>query len=399
MIGWLSLTDVQRRASLEQASVRSGIMAKAIEKDWWVTLSLKALFQTEFAKFCIFKGGTSLSKGWKLIERFSEDIDIALDPAAFGMEYVKAPTHSYVKKLKRAGCQFTSTTLKDAIANSFVNLGITNAIEIVVDEVLPHLPDKDPQTLFIRYTSLYDPHPYLADEVKMEFSVRSLKEPFANVSIQSLLNEFFPNPIYSEVPFEVVAVEPRKTLLEKAFLLHEKFSFGYPEAIKDDRQSRHIYDLVQLMESPAGEEALTDTSLYNTLLEHRRHYVRLSGLDYDTLKKTTLNFVPSIESVLLYFQDDYATMQGSMIYGNSHSFEDLLLRLKILNGKFRLMGSGFTLEKLIEQSVSEIPLNTNVNIHRQPIEMLGAEEKSNKFVVTFHRRKDGWIFDKIDIVS
>lgn len=82
MTGWLKLTDEQRRTSIAQAAVASGIAAKAIEKDWWVTLTLKALFESPYAKFFIFKGGTSLSKGWKLIERFSEDIDIALDPMA-----------------------------------------------------------------------------------------------------------------------------------------------------------------------------------------------------------------------------------------------------------------------------------------------------------------------------
>jgi predicted nucleotidyltransferase component of viral defense system len=71
MIGWLQLTVEQRRQTLIQAQARSGIAAKAIEKDWWVTLCLKALFQTPYAKYCLFKGGTSLSKAWKLIRRFS----------------------------------------------------------------------------------------------------------------------------------------------------------------------------------------------------------------------------------------------------------------------------------------------------------------------------------------
>mgnify|MGYP003498322727 FL=1 len=91
MTGWLQLTDEQRRTSIAQAAVVSGIAAKAIEKDWWVTLTLKALFESPYAKFFIFKGGTSLSKGWKLIERFSEDIDIAIDPMAFGKEYKTTP--------------------------------------------------------------------------------------------------------------------------------------------------------------------------------------------------------------------------------------------------------------------------------------------------------------------
>ncbi len=89
MINWLQLTDEQRKISLEQASLKSGINVKAIEKDWWVTLTLKALFQSAFATQLVFKGGTSLSKCWKLIERFSEDIDIALDPETFGMKYIQ----------------------------------------------------------------------------------------------------------------------------------------------------------------------------------------------------------------------------------------------------------------------------------------------------------------------
>jgi predicted nucleotidyltransferase component of viral defense system len=72
MIGWLSnLNEQERRIAIEQAAIRCGVPRQAIEKDWWVTLALKALFQTEYAPFLLFKGGTSLSKCWKLISRFS----------------------------------------------------------------------------------------------------------------------------------------------------------------------------------------------------------------------------------------------------------------------------------------------------------------------------------------
>ncbi len=80
MIGWLQLNEEQRRAVIDEAEQLSGIYAKAIEKDWWVTLTLKALFQSAYSQYMVFKGGTSLSKGWHLIARLSEDIDIALDP-------------------------------------------------------------------------------------------------------------------------------------------------------------------------------------------------------------------------------------------------------------------------------------------------------------------------------
>ena len=88
MIGWVkNLSDASRLASVNEASRISGIPAKAIEKDWRVTLSLKLLFETKYANYFAFKDRTSLSKGWHLIDRFSEDIDISLSSAAVGMKY------------------------------------------------------------------------------------------------------------------------------------------------------------------------------------------------------------------------------------------------------------------------------------------------------------------------
>lgn len=128
------------------AQARSGITAKAIEKDWWVTLCLKALFQTPYAKYCLFKGGTSLSKAWKLIQRFSEDVDIALAPEAFGMTYQEPPSHMYVKNMKRRGCIFTSTLLKDAMETTFTDLGVPQGLVTVEAEEVPHdRPTKIPK--------------------------------------------------------------------------------------------------------------------------------------------------------------------------------------------------------------------------------------------------------------
>lgn len=388
MTGWLSLTDEQRRTTLEQASVRSGILAKAIEKDWWVTLCLKALFSTEYAPYCIFKGGTSLSKGWKLIQRFSEDIDIALDPKAFDMEYIPLPTHGYVKKLKRKGCEFTSTLMKDALEGSLQALGLgTEIVTIVADDVPPTLPDKDPQTLFIRYRSLFDPHPYLADEVKRDFGVRSLKEPFATISIRSILFEEFPSDAWEEAPFDVVAVEPRKTLLEKTFLLHEKLLQRYPHSLPDERQSRHLYDIVQLMDTTAGTAVLADEGFYSVLQEHRRHYMRLSGVDYDTLSFRTINFIPDI-GVMEDFKKDYEQMQQSMIYVDSHDFEELIRRLTLFNGRMRLMGTGLILEDVIAAAFEQneaIVNNESITIMKMPVELITSTGTNLKFLVIMHR--------------
>lgn len=402
MIAWLSLNDEQRRITLEQASIRSGIQPKAIEKDWWVTLSLKALFSSEYAQYCIFKGGTSLSKGWKLIQRFSEDIDIALDPEAFGMQYIPAPSNSYVKKLKRAGCKFTSEKMTTALVKAFADLGLLEgAITIEAEEVPATMPDKDPQTINIRYTSLYDPHQYLADQVKIEFGVRSLKEPFTSIKVNSLLTEFFPNEAYYEIPFEIPAVEPRKTLLEKAFLLHEKLSYGYPESIQGDRQSRHLYDLVQLMETEAGQAALTDVELYNEIVENRRYYIRLNGVDYDKLFPLHVSFVPSIE-IMQEFQNDYEAMQTSMIYGPSHDFDELVRRIKILNGRFRLIGTGLILEEVIETAIKMAGVNTEAKeykILKIPGELKLHSGEAVKYQIRLLRKGEKLEFENIKIID
>lgn len=124
MTGWLKLTNEQRKATIDQAVKLSGINAKAIEKDWWVTLTLKALFQSAYSKYFVFKGGTSLSKCWKLISRFSEDIDIALSPEAFGMEYIENPSKSAITHLKKKGYSFTSNELKAELENQILCLGL-----------------------------------------------------------------------------------------------------------------------------------------------------------------------------------------------------------------------------------------------------------------------------------
>lgn len=408
MTGWLKLTDEQRRTSIAQAAILSGITAKAIEKDWWVTLTLKALFESPYAKFFIFKGGTSLSKGWKLIERFSEDIDIALDPMAFGREYKTNPSHTYVKTLKKEGCAFTSTVLLDALKAQFNHMGIPmNDIGITAESVPATIPDRDPQTLYVKYKSLYPPHGYIADEVKVEFSVRSLKDPFAAIKVQSILSEVFPNVAYAETPFEVMAVEPQKTLLEKAFLLHEKFVNVNTDKIKIERLSRHLYDLVKLMNTEAGIKVLKDNEFYKTLLEHRKNYIRLGNVNYDTLHYSTLSFIPPDEVIEL-FRQDYRAMQGAMIYGDSPDFDTIINELKILTGRFRLINEYHVLENIIKDVRQKITSDKSFEnegaTFSMPAHYLSdlykPESPSNKtisYTVAFVWKKGKWVFESIAI--
>jgi len=146
MIQWLQLTADQRRASLAEAEYESGIQAKAIEKDWWVTLTLKALFQGAYATHIAFKGGTSLSKCWKLIARFSEDIDISLSPEAFGMAHDDNPSGRAVVRLRTAGCEFTNTLFKTELEIQLLALGLpTGTVTITAAPLIDGHPEKIPK--------------------------------------------------------------------------------------------------------------------------------------------------------------------------------------------------------------------------------------------------------------
>ena len=116
MNGWLKLSKKRRIEILEQVNNRLGLPIQAVEKDWWVTMVLKAVFSSSFAEHFVFKGGTSLSKAYHLIDRFSEDIDLAIDRKFLGFDGDLSATQ--IKKLRKASGTFIITDF----FNEFVRL-------------------------------------------------------------------------------------------------------------------------------------------------------------------------------------------------------------------------------------------------------------------------------------
>lgn len=230
---------------------------------------------------------------------------------------------------------FTTNELNAELEKQISRLGVPAGLVTTGAAPVPdNFPDTDPQTLYVRYPSLYERNNYLADEVKIESSVRSLQIPYTSVAIYSLLNEINPNLAYIEAPFFVNAAEPGKTFLEKVFLLHEEFGKPDKSKIRFHRMSRHLYDLGNIMHTSFGREALSDFNLYDYLIKHREWYHRISWVDYQSLERTTLSFIPPAE-VLDIYRQDYMQMQEQMIYGDTIPFDDLIDQLKNLQGEFR----------------------------------------------------------------
>ena len=335
---WLNNELVDRHAMLQQTeATHPGINQLAIEKDWWVTVTLKALFQTDCRDSLIFKGGTSLSKGFNLIERFSEDIDLAISHSFFGIEKTNKSQRDKLKKLARKYIQETLSAQLDA---QLKGVGITGyTIENVTQvqdkngEWKPIDSDKDPTVILLHYPSIVgETISYIPPRVKIEISCLSMDEPTEERKIHSFIGETFEGED-TDANCKIRTVVPTRTFLEKLFLLAEEFQKDKPRSV---RMSRHLYDLEKLMDTEYGREALADRSLYNTIIEHRRAYYALKYVNYDLHAPATINFMipkQAIES----WKADYADMRRFFIYGKSLEFDALMEKMVELQKRVRAM--------------------------------------------------------------
>jgi len=272
-----------------------------------------------------------LSKCWNLIGRLSEDIDIAVNREFLGFSGELSKTQIN-DKLRRASCSFVRESMRLEIEKQIMNLGVPSSLFEIRVNITP-ITTTDPEIIEVHYRSLLPNSTYVLNRVIIEVSGRSMNEPLENVQINSLIAQSVPNAKFADSLFSLKAVSPKRTFLEKAFLLHEEFAKETKD-IRIERMSRHIYDLEKLMDTPFAKEALADRELYQTIMEHRRKFIGLKGFDYDTLMPQTISFVPPKE-VIPFWEEDYKNMQSSMIYGESLPFNKLIERIAELNERFR----------------------------------------------------------------
>ena len=328
---WIKISIERRIEILNQASNSIGLPAIAIEKDWWVTLALKASFALSYSQHIVFKGGTSLSKSWNLIERFSEDIDLAIDRKFFDFE--GDISKSQIKNLRKESCKFISTTFLEDLTKQFTEWKVIGECKLNAQSA--NDSDKDPQVIEIHYNSVFDKSGYLPQRVLIEVSSRSLMEPSENREINSILSSTFPDQTFATEPFSISTVLPQRTFLEKIFLLHEEFSQDTVK-IRIDRLSRHLYDLEKLMDTEHGKNAINDTELYNGIVAHREKFNPLRGLDYSNHIPSKIKIIPP-DTVLKEWEKDYQAMTQNMIYGDQLNFDNLIKRIQELQERINAM--------------------------------------------------------------
>ena len=346
MSKWIDYSIEERKAMIQGVVEARRIDEAAAEKDWWVTAVLYALFHTSVSEFLLFKGGTSLSKGWDIINRFSEDIDLALNRDYFQsvkqLSCANCTSNTQIHHLREKGQDFLFGELKDELATIFTEMGL--AVTILTDNDMtnengetrkvPH--DKDPSVLYVQYPSLYNNQSsYAIPNVKVEISVLSMSEPYEMRRISSLIEQTYKDEdVDSDLVQTVRTVSPARTFLEKAFLLCEEFQKVVP---RTHRMSRHFYDLEKLMHTPYAEMALNNSVLYREIVEHRCKFYHVGYVDYDKELPANIKIVPNDELMLAY-EADYNEMKESFIYGESLSFSELMKMITEIEHRFHSIG-------------------------------------------------------------
>jgi hypothetical protein len=306
--------------------------AAVVEKDFWVSWLLKLLMELPESRGRLtFKGGTSLSKAWNLIDRFSEDIDLALDRSLFG----QAPPHGAedapsntkrkdrIEELNEASAAWTKTTLIPAmrarIAEQLPGEGWTLEPKVKGNEV----------NIEFRYPgSLQGELGSLLPVVLVELVPRADDQPNGPRTITPLVYEAL-SELLGVASFEVPTLAPERTLLEKAMYLHETVA-GFNAG--SERKSRHYYDLSKLISAGFGDSAMVDRALFEMVIAHRRTFYRYNALDYDGILRNGIMIVPP-EAHWPDWRGDY-DRTGAMIYRDRPTFDELMKAAHAYQEKF-----------------------------------------------------------------
>jgi hypothetical protein len=325
------LTLAQRRELFVAAAQKLGYGAAVVEKDFWVCLTLRHLFTLPGAgQHLVFKGGTSLSKAWGAIRRFSEDVDVSLSREWLGFGGAQDPEQSPSKTKRKAQLE----ALKAASAAKIQ----TELVAGLRDRYLADLgasgwevkPDaQDDQSLIFSYPSaLGEPgeSAYVRREVKVEGGARADTWPTENRVIRPYVAEAFPEGIAdAQAMIKTLAIE--RTFWEKATILHVEALRAAGKATRS-RYSRHYADLAVLADHEAGRRALLREDLRRRVVEHKRVFFAETGDPYATAVPGTFRLLPE-RARLEELERDYREMR-EMFFEEPPAWPALVERLRRL---------------------------------------------------------------------
>ena len=322
-----------------QYATSAKVEAYIVEKDFWVCWLLGRIFAHEnLGRDCVFKGGTSLSKVFNAIERFSEDIDLGLSPASLGWserDLDEAPS----KSARRKRVDAVAADCARAVQQKF-QPPLEAAIQAVlgrptmVESWLSYELEASSQSpvLYFAYPQAVPPGSYVAPVVKMEFGSLTDQRPTGSHEIQPMVAALAPEA-FADFRAEVVALELERTFWEKATILHAEYHRPRESAFKD-RYARHYADFVALWKHAQGPVAAARLDLLERVRLHKSRFFATSWSHYETAAPGTFRLLPP-PSRIDELRRDYAAMRP-MFLGEPLPFDEIVAVLReaenVING-------------------------------------------------------------------
>ena len=319
------LSAADRRDALEVVERNSRHKAHLLEKDVWVVAALDVLFHAPFAAHLTFKGGTSLSKVWRAIRRFSEDVDITYDIRAFAPDLVAdageealPPTRSQQRRWTRAIrarlAEWVRDQARPIVREQLESRGFHGQVRAEAD------------CLHVAYRPLFEEASFVRPEVLVEFGARSTGEPHEVLPVVCDAAEYLPDLKFPAARPSVMLAE--RTFWEKATAVHV---FCRQQRRRGERLSRHWHDLARLDEAGIADRALADRALALSVARHKAMFfsendVHGERIDYAAAVSGNLQLVPAGHAHAA-LADDYARMLADgMLLDEDEPFDALMAR-------------------------------------------------------------------------
>ena len=329
-IAFLELSPDERRIYFQQAAIRRNLSPVVMEKDFWVCWILGVLLQSKFAANLVFKGGTSLSKVFGVIERFSEDIDLSVSPA-----FLQLPDAGTSRNQANKWMQKAQAVCADAVQRQ-----ILPAVEAAAESVLGK--SKQPRFEFLTDPATNAPvlvfhYPssqptgfdYLKRSVKMEFGSLTDQQPAGRHPIRPWLADVLPET-FPDWRCEVVALEVQRSFWEKATILHSEYHRPADKPTPD-RFSRHYADVAALASHPNTSAAVHRHDLRDRVVKWKNRFFGNTWASYDAAKPGTFRLIPPAAR-LAALRHDYQLMRD-MYLAEPMSFDGILATLSKLEAR------------------------------------------------------------------
>ena len=322
---FLSLTSEEQGDILNTCAERTGRAAAILEKDIWICWVLQTLFSIPGHLPMVFKGGTSLSKGYRIIDRFSEDVDVTLDYKALipGFDpFAKDVTKTKNKKFSEA--------LKSCVDRQ-IREGIVPALKAASEKLVSAdhhdiRVDDDGEKVWFAYPSTVEnPMAYLKTDVLLEFGGRNAIDPHEPVEITPDIAKLTDHLDYPKATIAVLS--PKRTFWEKATLIHVE-CHRRRLAASPERLSRHWFDLVSLAGHDMGRAALENRALLEDVVRYKTVFFNSSYAHYDHCLNGRLRLVPDKDQ-LTPLKSDYDAMRAaSIIRPDAPKFDVLIDQIR-----------------------------------------------------------------------